>query len=70
MVKTFSLSYPPSPNLDRVTVAFDEVNGSDLILIILFTTLNFESKYSNNNFNNIAPLITLSYLQYLWLPFW
>ena len=34
MVKTYESRFPPSPNLDKVTVSFDKLNNSDLFLQI------------------------------------
>ena len=34
MVKTCESRFPPSPNLDKVTVRFDKVNNADLFLQI------------------------------------
>ena len=34
MVKTYESRFPPSPNLDKVTVSFDKLNNTDLFLQI------------------------------------
>ena len=34
MVKTYESKFPPSPNLDKVTVSFDKLNNTDLFLQI------------------------------------
>ena len=32
MVKTYESEFPPSPNIDKVTVSFDKLNKTDLFL--------------------------------------
>ena len=34
MLKTYDSRFTPSPNLDKVTVSFDELNNTDLFLQI------------------------------------
>ena len=34
MVKTYESRFPPSPNLDKVTLTFDKLNNTDLFLQI------------------------------------
>ena len=43
MVKTNDSRFPPSPNLDKVTVSFDRLNHMFKFLVLLFITLLIKS---------------------------
>ena len=34
MVMTFDNSFPPSPNLDKVTLSFDKLNNTDMFVFV------------------------------------
>ena len=34
MAKTYEFRFPPSPNLDKITLSFDKLNNTDLFLQI------------------------------------
>ena len=65
MVKTYESWIPPSPNLDKVTVTFDELNNTDLFhqMQAAYSVHFWLSK--NKDFILVQWLITLTLATWL-----
>ena len=53
MVKTYESRIPPSPNLDKVTVCFDKLNNTPLIIQSYGFTLSRSSSMEVQNKNSL-----------------